>query len=36
MSKYAKWIALAAGLALVLFLAHHVNLVAAIRALHGG
>ena len=36
MQKHVKWIVVAAGLALALYMAHHFNLVAAIRAAHGG
>lgn len=36
MQKYVKWIVIGAGLALVLFMAHHFNFVAMIRAAHGG
>jgi len=36
MPKPMKWIAIVACLALLLFAAHRVNLIAAIRAMHGG
>jgi hypothetical protein len=36
MPRYAKWITFAAVLGLVLFMAHRLDLVAAIRAMHGG
>jgi hypothetical protein len=36
MQKHIKWILILAGLALVLFAAHRVNLIGWVRAMHGG